>query len=258
MEWTRNMDGGGTLYFRDDGGYLYFEARRSDDGDGLYQVLISGGLGSRVLGTMVPCEGGLKLCRMVSRSAADGWGCFPVREVVCERYFVFATEGSGSGCEKKSCDVDFVSGNESGDQGENLLENQFGEGDPMKEKRWAQEGEETYFQDAVAVVDEEVWLEVVEGVGAENHEDDKKEVDFTAWICDSGLKKVFGDCVGVVRKEYSDGFVLGMPFSVGVEFPVVSGFCFGEYREMNGAGYLFFSFSSEGNLVFSTRNLEIF
>lgn len=99
MEWTLKMEGGGSIFLRDDGSYLYFEARRVDDKEGLYKVRIQGLQGTQVLGTMLPCEEGLKLSRMISRGTLGQWGCLPITKVFCDKSFVFQEE---YGCAVKS------------------------------------------------------------------------------------------------------------------------------------------------------------
>ena len=62
------LEGGGTLSLREDGPRVHTEARRQNDGQGLYKVwLRGGGKGRLLLGTLVPEGGELVLSRTLSR-----------------------------------------------------------------------------------------------------------------------------------------------------------------------------------------------
>ena len=70
------LEGGGTLSLREDGPRVHTEARRQNDGQGLYKVwLRGGGKGRLLLGTLVPEGGELVLSRTLSRRTLEdaGW-----------------------------------------------------------------------------------------------------------------------------------------------------------------------------------------
>ena len=71
------LEGGGTLSLREDGPRVHTEARRQNDGQGLYKVwLRGGGKGRLLLGTLVPEGGELVLSRTLSRRTLEDAGCF--------------------------------------------------------------------------------------------------------------------------------------------------------------------------------------
>lgn len=73
------LEGGGTLSLREDGPRVHTEARRQNDGQGLYKVwLRGGGKGRLLLGTLVPEGGELVLSRTLSRRTLEDAGCWPV------------------------------------------------------------------------------------------------------------------------------------------------------------------------------------
>lgn len=94
MEQRRlDMDGGGCLVIREDGGLVWLEARREEDGRGLYKVWLRGGQNRRLLlGTLAPEGGGLRLCRRLTRDRLAREGCWPVAGAECALAFPF--EGS--------------------------------------------------------------------------------------------------------------------------------------------------------------------
>lgn len=89
MDWQTEMVGGGTVFIRDDGSYLYFQAQKKDEIKGIYKIRIQGMHGSQVLGTMLPDSEGLALSRMISRGTLEQWGCLPVVRVFCEKSYGF-------------------------------------------------------------------------------------------------------------------------------------------------------------------------
>ena len=91
------MEGGGTLSLREEGPRVHLEAARPDDGRGLYKAWVRGRQGSRLLGTLVPEAGGLRLRRTVSRSSLEQAGCWPVTGGNCVLTYPFpGAEGAGS------------------------------------------------------------------------------------------------------------------------------------------------------------------
>lgn len=96
MEWTTKMEGGGTLYLRDDGTYMYLEANRSGEQGAHFRVILQGLHGDQLLGTMSPREeGGLRLSRMIPRSTLGQWGCLPITKVLCQEIFTGSEPFSG-------------------------------------------------------------------------------------------------------------------------------------------------------------------
>lgn len=89
MEWNKGMEGGGNLYIRDEGSYVYLEASRPRDQAGLYKIQIQGLEGKQILGTLTPSGDLLKLSRMVSRKHLDQWGCWPIQRAICQLSFPF-------------------------------------------------------------------------------------------------------------------------------------------------------------------------
>ena len=93
------LDGGGWLSVDEDGGLVRLEVRREDDGCGLYKVWLKGtGGGRRLLGTLSPEAGGLRLCRRVTRESLMRDGCWPLAGGECILAFSF-----GSGWRRQSC-----------------------------------------------------------------------------------------------------------------------------------------------------------
>ena len=85
-----DMNGGGSLVLREDGGLVWLEARREEDGRGLYKVWLRGELGGRLLlGTLAPEGGSLRLFRRLSRDRLAREGCGPVTGAECALAFPF-------------------------------------------------------------------------------------------------------------------------------------------------------------------------
>ncbi len=72
------MGGGGTLTLRWEGPRVHMEAEHPPDGRGLYKVWLRGDQGEKLLlGTLIPENGVLRLCRTLSVSALERAGCWP-------------------------------------------------------------------------------------------------------------------------------------------------------------------------------------
>lgn len=273
MEWTTNMEGGGTLFFRDEGAYLYFEANRVDDGKGLYKVLIQGMSGVQVLGTMSPCETGLKLSRMVSRSTLGQWGCLPVTKAICQQSYVFEDgKQFNQPIQREKVeeqDIEFEEKIERKKE-ENIeknieenieektelflpfLEEQEAEGDIIWEPLPQEVGTEDFLGEIEAKEECEnlssdndaLWLPVEE-----------EDVFLPCLhpeqgIFDFGLKEKFSRCTGVLREETVKGFSLAVPYSPHKEFTLTTLFCFGAFKRIRQKKYVVFGFSKEGKPCF--------
>ena len=72
------LEGGGTLNFRQEGSRVRFTAERPKDDRGLYKVWLRGGQGRGVLlGTLIPAGGVLRLDRSLSLYELERAGCWP-------------------------------------------------------------------------------------------------------------------------------------------------------------------------------------
>ena len=90
------LEGGGTLSLREDGPRVHTEARRQNDGQGLYKVwLRGGGKGRLLLGTLVPEGGELVLSRTLSRRTLEDAGCWPVAGGKAVMAYPFTEESAG-------------------------------------------------------------------------------------------------------------------------------------------------------------------
>ena len=90
------LEGGGTLSLREDGPRVHTEARRQNDGQGLYKVwLRGGGKGRLLLGTLVPEGGELVLSRTLSRRTLEDAGCWPVAGGRAVMAYPFTEESAG-------------------------------------------------------------------------------------------------------------------------------------------------------------------
>lgn len=208
------MEGGGTLFFRDDGGYVYFEGRKTDFSDGLYKIMILGLQGKKDLGTMLPVDGGLKLTRMVSRQTLAQWGCLPVLQVICEKVYGF-------------------SGGKTTEIGKNSSKLEEESVKLEKAAEWVYLEEE-----------QEDWVAVEGGFSL---------MEFPEkGIADKELKETFSLCTGVLRENLEDGFVLAVPFSVNGTFPVMSLFCFARLERLEEGTFLLFYFGKDGKVKFSS------
>ena len=90
------LEGGGTLSLREDGPRVHTEARRQNDGQGLYKVwLRGGGKGRLLLGTLVPEGGELVLSRTLSRRTLEDAGCWPVAGGKAVMAYPFTEKSAG-------------------------------------------------------------------------------------------------------------------------------------------------------------------
>ena len=91
MEQILNMQGGGTLTLHREGNQIHMEARRPEDGRGLYKVWLTGlGGGRLLLGTLAPEGGGLALRRTLSVSQLERAGCWPLEGAQAPLAFPFS------------------------------------------------------------------------------------------------------------------------------------------------------------------------
>ena len=75
---------------------MHTEARRQNDGQGLYKVwLRGGGKGRLLLGTLVPGGGELVLSRTLSRRTLEDAGCWPVAGGKAVMAYPFTEESAG-------------------------------------------------------------------------------------------------------------------------------------------------------------------
>ena len=84
-----DLDGGGRLDIKEEGGFVRCEATRPNDGRGIYKVWLTGNMGELLLGTLVPEQGELRLCRRVSRDSLERAGCWPIAGGRCVLAFSF-------------------------------------------------------------------------------------------------------------------------------------------------------------------------
>lgn len=101
MERRLAMTGGGTLRLEREGSYVRLEARRAEDGQGLYKVWLFGKQGQRMLaGTLAPENGELRLRRRLSIGQLEREGCWPVEGAEAVLTFSFPKRGAWY-CEAK-------------------------------------------------------------------------------------------------------------------------------------------------------------
>jgi len=90
MERRLEMEGGGTLRFRQDGPRVRLEAERPADSRGLYKVWLRGGQGGKMLlGTLAPEGPCLRLRRTLSLDELARCGCWPVERAEAPLAFPF-------------------------------------------------------------------------------------------------------------------------------------------------------------------------
>ena len=91
MEQILNMQGGGTLTLHREGNQIHMEARRPEDGQGLYKVWLANRRGGRLLlGTLAPEGDGLSLRRTLSVAELERAGCWPLEEAQAPLAFPFS------------------------------------------------------------------------------------------------------------------------------------------------------------------------
>lgn len=250
MEWTSKMEGGGSLYLRDEGNYLYLEATRPEEGEGLYKVILQGLQGRQVLGTMSPCEHGLKLSRMVSRSTMGQWGCLPLTKVICQMSFPFGEESNAS-VQPKSMEVPDVFLGEQGVSPLSIVEENWEK--PMEAKDSKVEVSESrqgsgspsiseeFFPVEEEIHSEEQW-ELVEIAVEEQTTGFRPCTEPEAYLTDPLLLRSIRERSGVLLSEEEGGFSLAVPYTLKDKFPMIPLFCFGQYTQLQGGDYLLFSF----------------
>ena len=90
MERQLEMTGGGSLRITEDGGLVRLDARREEDGRGLYKVWLQGEeSGQLLLGTLCPDGGRLRLCRRLTRQSLACSGCWPLAGARCVLAYPF-------------------------------------------------------------------------------------------------------------------------------------------------------------------------
>lgn len=255
MEWTTKMEGGGTLYLRDDGHYMYLEANRPGDHSGLYKVILQGMQGGQVLGTMEPHENGLRLSRMVTRGTMGQWGCLPLTKVICQVSYPFPPMEESPLTKEDvfspdfSVEMDVISPEEEKKEEVSFLpaevdQEEIGQGKTLASHPLSQ-WEEVEVRAAAEPISEQkeeiLWTEVATG---------GKEGFFPCsggqGVADRLLEEGISAYVGVLRKEEKGGFSLAIPFSLDKEFPLTPLFCLAVRKEVEGKDYLLFSFGSQG------------
>ena len=83
------LEGGGWLEVREQGGYVQLSACRKREQDGLYKVRLLGAGGTYLLGTMIPEGDQLCLRRTLSRDALTMHGVWPVTGGIVEMAYSF-------------------------------------------------------------------------------------------------------------------------------------------------------------------------
>ena len=102
MEQCWEMEGGGTLEVRPEGLRVRFQARRPEDGRGLYKVWLHGERGGRLLlGTLAPQGWQLVLTRTLSLGELERAGCWPRPMARCVLAFPFSGGQGGWVCEER-------------------------------------------------------------------------------------------------------------------------------------------------------------
>ncbi len=246
MEWTTKMEGGGSLYMRDDGHFLYFEANRPHE-SGIFKVILQGMGGGQVLGTMELKESGLKLCRMVSRSTIAQWGCLPLTKVICQRSYppnplketAFAVEDVLS----PMLLAENYPVREEKEENIPVEENSFQESDSMLEKISHLVEELSPLMDQKSEIppeEEVIWTEVP--AGRDFFPCSRPDRGIVEPILVQNLRGV----KGVLRQEGEEGFALAMPYFPDKAFPLTPLFCLGRLEEIFGRDYVVFHFSKEG------------
>lgn len=99
MEQRLEMEGGGTLTVCREENRVRLTAERPVDGRGLYKVWLIGRRGQRLLGTLAPEQGVLRLHRTLSVRELEQSGCWPVTGAEAVLSFSFQA-GGGWYCEQ--------------------------------------------------------------------------------------------------------------------------------------------------------------
>ncbi len=228
MEWTTKMEGGGTLYLRDDGTYVYLEANRS--GAGSYQVILQGLQGGQILGQMNPCETGLKLARMVSRSTMSQWGCLPLVKVICQESYPYSSpEGIASSPKLP------------------LVQEEAAPPSVEDEEQWEEIPLATV---PLPLEEEELWEEVpdlpLEPAIDASFQGFRPCLTEEIQLHDPILASCFRRCSGVLLREGEGSFALAVPYFPHKEFHLTSLLCLGYVLRLGGEQYVGFSFHRDG------------
>jgi len=94
------MEGGGRLKVWEEGERVLFRCEHPLRTDGIYKVWLRGAGGEQLLGTLMPENGMLLLCRVRNRRELRQCGFWPVQGARCARTFAFSNrEGDGWYCE---------------------------------------------------------------------------------------------------------------------------------------------------------------
>lgn len=258
MEWTTKMEGGGTLYLRDDGNYMYLEANRGAEPKGLYQVVLQGLQGGQVLGTMLPCETGLKLCRMVSRSTMGQWGCLPLIKVICQPSFLSPLPEQGAGnieearefarelASKVASDVAEEEEIQVTKEEETLETIALETGETREEAREKTWKETPFPQEERKMKAEEVSWELVEDIVPEMTEGFRACENPGQWVKDEGLLLSLQRCSKILYQEKKQGVELLIPYDLSEEFPLIPLFCLSSLYIDQDRKYLSFFFGADG------------
>ncbi|MFI3252744.1 MAG: hypothetical protein R3Y63_00180 [Eubacteriales bacterium] len=251
MEWTTKMEGGGLLYLRDEGNYMYLEATRPSGQEGLYKVILHGMLGKQILGTMTPSDTGLKLSRMVSRSTLGQWGCLPITKVVCQLSFPFEEKKlpyPTTLSEKEEGQMDIIVEASEEKNSSALSTNSLEEiilPAVQKIAEFFPAAKEANVPEEKNLSQDESW-EAVPDELMEAEEGYRPCPRPQRWMKDAVLENCFRRCKDVLVLEKMEGFTLAIPYSTDKEFPLTPIFCFGEMMEYKGKSYLLFSFQESG------------
>lgn len=259
MEWTMNMEGGGTLYFREDGAYLYFEANRREEKEGLYKVVIQGIHGSQVLGTMLPSGNHLRLSRMISRQTVGQWGCLPVMKVICEKTYEFPIKQHIKPVYRSNDQLFYEQFQEVEKENQPTLDQKVPK---IEETQWEvvekkEKIEERVETEETVKVDENRWNG---GETMTNRPEDvwipvkeEPENQVSHGIKDPEFQQKLKQYSGVFREDTSVGFSIGIPYDKNKEFPFINLFCLGKLVERKNKQYILFSFSKEGKPIFGEK-----
>lgn len=258
MEWTTKMEGGGSLYLRDEGNYLYLEATRPP-GEGLYKVILQGLHGGQVLGTMSPEGKVLKLSRMVSRSTMGQWGCLPLTKVLCQLSFPFQ-EGKfyETGVESRRDSSRGLSSSESNAptqgatvdstlrevaQEEELFQEVEPVGESLEQGRQFLPSES--FEEDISL--EEQWEEVVTVEKTPDLGGFSPCAQPVTLLKDPVLQGGILGCQGVLSRQEGEGFSLAIPYFPDKAFPLTAIFCFGRCETLGEQKYVLYSFREGGS-----------
>lgn len=268
MEWTTNMEGGGTLYFRDDGSYFYFEARRpyeKSDPETAYQVILQGVHGGQLLGKLTPWEGGWKLSQMVSRSTLEKWGCLPVNKVICQKSYGWRQEGNLEVSQlERSLDreVDVK------EKDLHMCEVKSATSSNKKEtqERWEKVEEEKISGSQLVIGEEETLIlekerEMIEIIPEKQEQwvvmEENRVILDGFHLCSQPWTLVENQEIAsllhhykqVYLRENGKSFTLAIPYFSDKEFPLTSLFSISSVERVEEKHFVLFSFTKEGKPV---------